>query len=63
MKIIYDVKEREIIGSNKRLSAGESGYMSFNRLAELLKSSGEIHPSEELTYIVVTEQGISYRVR
>ncbi len=56
MKLIYDVTF-DIIHNQE--PSGPMGYMSFRRLAETMRKSGEIAPDEALKHIVVTERGLS----
>lgn len=44
------------------LPAGMRGMISFERLIELVKESGEIPPGERVTHLRISDTGIEYRI-
>ncbi|MCZ7860726.1 hypothetical protein O9X98_04850 [Agrobacterium salinitolerans] len=53
--IVYDVKARRVISDNP---LGSTGFMSWDRLIQMLKDANEIGSDEELRYIKVGERGV-----
>lgn len=61
MSIIYDAKARKVVTLEQSGGWGtRMGSMSFERFADLLRSSGEISNLEEITHIEFNTFGISY---
>lgn len=58
--ILYDVAAGRVVASRERVS-GTVNQMSFRRLAELLRRSGEVSAHEILTHIEVSHDGLTLR--
>lgn len=58
--IVIDAKTGEQSG---RDPMGNSGFISWRRITEVLKAAGEIKPTEELTHLVIDQNGITTRLK
>lgn len=53
----------EVLNTPKKIDANLVSFISWGRLAETLKASGEIKPNEELEAFILGDAGIQYYVK
>ena len=57
--MIYDVTHNKIVGDDTHCH-GMIAFISWHRLVEELRTSGEISAQEEPLYLKIDDQGIRY---
>jgi len=58
----FDISTGEEIPAHK-VEAGATGFISWRRIAEVLRAAEELRPDETAVSIQVDERGLSFRVR
>ncbi len=58
--LVYNLKLRMFV---KAPSSNLSNFISYGRLVEQLRKAGEFRPDEEVTDLILTNEGIEYRIK
>jgi hypothetical protein len=56
--MIYDAKKQELLPGTVKSVCGVKGFISWGRLIDELRTSGEVRRFEEVTHLEIGDAGI-----